>query len=240
MCKWNKKPTEIQKRGWQGHLLFLIGMMLSRMLLRLRYIGQSNIPTGEKPYLVVANHQTMFDGLWIMGGIPQTQLKRFSCLAGSDLEKNFGLTGRVMFRVGKAIPIDREGNPIRGLILARRALQKGSIVMIHPEGTRTYDGKIGEIKNGAAYLAKKTGVPVIPVYIDGGYEAFSRYMPVPRPIDWKHLRRKKLTVEYGLPIYPSDYDSVDTVMEAISRVLLEKEEEAFKNKANACENPRRP
>ncbi len=238
MCKWNKKPTEMQQRGWQGRFLYRMGMMLSRMLLRLRYVGQSNLPQGEEAYLVVANHQTMFDGLWIMGGIPKKQIPRFSCLAGADLEKNFGLTGRIMFRVGQAIPIDREGSPIRGLILARRALQKGSIVMIHPEGTRTYDGKIGEVKNGAAYLAHKTGVPVIPVYIDGGFEAFSRYMPVPRPIDWKRFRRKKMTVEYAEAIYPDNYDSVDAVMEAINQVLYKKEAEAFKVKEQSPEKTR--
>lgn len=238
MCKGRKKPTEIQQRGWQGRVLYFFGMLLSRLLLRLRYIGQSNLPQGEEPYLVVANHQTMFDGLWIMGGIPKKQLSRFSCLAGADLEKNFGLTGRIMFRVGQAIPIDREGSPIRGLILARRALQKGSIVMIHPEGTRTYDGKIGEVKNGAAYLAHKTGVPVIPVYIDGGFEAFSRYMPVPRPIDWKRFRRKKITVEYGKAIDPTAYDSVDAVMEAINRVLYDKETDAFKAKEQLSKKKR--
>ncbi len=228
MCKRNKKPTEMQKRGWIGYTLFYLGTFLSRILIRLRYVNQSNIPQGKTPYLIVANHQTMFDGLWIMGGIPREQIPQFSGLAGSDLEKNFGLTGRIMFRVGQAIPIDREGSPIRGLILARRALKKGSIVMIHPEGTRTYDGRIAEMKNGAAYLANKTGVPVVPVYIDGGFEVFSRYMSVPQPIDWKHLRRKKLTVEFCSPIDPTDYDTVHSLMDAINSVLYEKESDAFK------------
>lgn len=223
----------MQERGWSGYVLYRLGLFFSRVLIRLQYINQSNIPNDDSPYLVVANHQTMFDGLWIMGGIPKKQIPQFSCLAGSDLERNFGLTGRIMFRVGKAIPIDREGSPIRGLILARRALKKGSIVLIHPEGTRTYDGRIAKMKNGAAYLAYKTGVPVVPVYIDGGFEVFSRYMSVPQPIDWKRLRRKKMTVEFCPPIDPADYDSISDLMDAISRVLHEKEEEAFTARAQS-------
>lgn len=222
MCKRRKKPTEMQERGWQGHILFLVGMFVSRLSLRLRYVGQNNLPE-HAPYIVVANHQSMFDGLWIMGGIPREQLPRFSCLAGSDLEQNFGLTGRIMFRVGKAIPIDRHGNPLRGLLLAKKELEKGNIVMIHPEGTRTHDGLIGEIMNGAAYLAAKTKVPVIPVYIDGAYEVFSRHMSVPHSIDWKHLRRKKITVEFFPAIDPQAYNDKHDLMDAINDVLYAKQ-----------------
>lgn len=222
MWKRKKKPTEIQKRGWQGHFLFLFGMLLSRLFLRLRYRGKEHIPT-EGTYLVVANHQSMVDGLWIMGGIPSNQLPRFSVIGGSDLEQSYGLTGRILFRVGKVIPIDRHGNPLRGLLLAKKAIDKNTIVMIHPEGTRTSDGRIAEMKNGAAYLAIKTKVPVIPVYIDGAYEAFSRHMSVPHPIDWKRFRRKQVTIEFCPAIDPCDFGDVDSLMTAITEVLLEKE-----------------
>jgi 1-acyl-sn-glycerol-3-phosphate acyltransferase len=226
--KWKRKdkPTDIQRRGWQGHFLFLLGMLLSRLFLRLRYLGRDHIPR-RGSYLVVANHQSMVDGLWIMGGIPSSQLPRFSVIGGSDLEQSFGLTGRILFRVGKVIPIDRHGNPLRGLLLAKKAIEKNTIVMIHPEGTRTYDGRIGEMKNGAAYLAKKTGVPVIPVYINGAFDVFSRHMSMPRPIDWKRFRRKKVTIEFCPPIDPAVFKDVDSLMEAISQTLLQKEEAAL-------------
>ncbi len=221
-----RKPTQLQERGWLGHFLFLLAMALSRLFLRLRYKGREQIPR-EGAYLVIANHQSMFDGLWIMGGIPAAQLPRFSVMAGSDLEQNFGLTGRIMFRVGRAIPIDRHGNPLRGLLLAKKALENNNIVMIHPEGTRTSDGRIGEIKNGAAYLAIKTKLPVIPVYIDGAYEAFSRHMSVPHPIDWKRFRRRKITIEFCPPLDPTGYPGKDELMAAMSQVLFDKEKEAL-------------
>lgn len=224
--KRKKKITDVQKRGWQGHLLYLIGMFLSRLLLRLRYVGKEFIPK-EGTYLVVANHQSMFDGLWIMGGIPKEQLPRFSVMAGSDLEQNFGLTGRIMFKVGKCIPIDRHGNPLRGLLLAKKALENNQIVMIHPEGTRTHDGRIADMKNGAAYLAAKAKAPVIPVYIDGAYEAFSRHMSVPHPFDWKRFRRKMITIEFCPAIYPESYQDINVLMDAITDALLAKEMSAF-------------
>jgi len=226
MSKRRKKPTELQSRGWQGRLVYAVGMFLSQLLIRLKYLGQENLPK-EGAYIIAANHQTMFDGLWIMGGIPQEQLPRFSCIAGSDLEQHYGLTGRIMFRVGKAIPIDREGNPMRGLVLSKQQLEKGAVIMIHPEGTRTHDGRIGEMKNGVAYLARKAGVPIIPTYIDGGYEIFSRYMSVPHPIDWKRFRRKKMTIEFGEPIYPEDYKSNAQMMDELTTYFEGKEREAL-------------
>ncbi len=229
MFKRRKKLTDVQKRGWQGHFLYLMGMGLSRLLLRLRYVGKEHIPA-EGTYLLIANHQSMFDGLWIMGGLPKDQLPRFSVVGGSDLAQQYGLTGRIMFRVGKVIPIDRYGNPLRGLLLAKKALENGTIVMIHPEGTRTHDGRIGEMKNGAAYLGIKTKVPVIPVYLDGAYEAFSRHMSVPRPFDWKKMRRKQITIEFCPPVDSSLYKDKDELMEAVTRVLLDREEKALAKK----------
>lgn len=223
MCRRRKKLTRMQERGWLGHSLFLISMGLSRLLMRLAWPGREKLPK-EGAYLLVANHQSMFDGLWIMGGLPKKDRARFSALAGSDLEEQFGLTGKMMFRVGRAIPIDRFGNPLRGLLLAKKALEQGDIVLIHPEGTRTHDGRIGEMLNGAAYLGIKAGVPVVPVYIEGAYQVFSRHMSIPRPIDWKKMRRKKIRIHFLPPLYPEEWGDKDHLMEAISSCLLEKEE----------------
>ena len=60
-----------------------------------------------------------------------------------------------------AVPIDRFGNPIRGLIIAKRKVDEGNIMLVHPEGTRSMDGHLGEMKNGAAYIAIKSRVPIL-------------------------------------------------------------------------------
>ena len=116
---------------------------------------------------------------------------------------------------------------MRGLVLSKQQLEKGAVIMIHPEGTRTYDGRLGQMKNGVAYLARKTGVPIVPTYIDGGYEIFSRYMSVPRPIDWKRFRRKKMTIEFGEPFYPENYKNNAQIMDVLTIYLKEKEREAL-------------
>jgi 1-acyl-sn-glycerol-3-phosphate acyltransferase len=57
---------------------------------------------------------------------------------------------------------------------AVRRIAKGQVVVIFPEGTRSSDGAIGEFKAGAFYIARKAGVPILPVYIDGGRHALPK------------------------------------------------------------------
>lgn len=223
------KQITMYERSWLAKAIYHTSMFLSKIFVRLRYKGQENLPT-EDNYIIVANHQSFFDGLWLMGGVPSEHFASFSCMAGSDLEDDYGLTGKIMLRVGRSILVDRNGNPVRGLIVARQKLEEGNIVMIHPEGTRTHDGKIGEMMNGAAYLAHKTGAPIIPTYIDGAYEIFSRYMPVPYPIHLRRMRRKPLTIEFGEPIYAKDFASKDESMAAVSDWLHAKEAVALAEK----------
>ena len=223
------KQITMYERSWMGKAIYHLAMFLTRILVRLTYKGQENLPA-EGNYIIAANHQSFFDGLWLMGGVPQEHFASFSCMAGSDLEDDYGLLGKLMLRVGRAILVDRNGNPIRGLIVAKKRLEAGDIVMIHPEGTRTHDGKIGEMMNGAAYLAQKTGVPIIPCYINGAYEIYSRYMPLPYPIHLRRMKRKPLTIEFGEPISAGDYATKDEIMAAVSDWLYVKEAIALAEK----------
>ena len=53
-------------------------------------------------------------------------------------------------------------------------LRDGRLVVVFPEGTRSGDGSIGEFRTGAFYLAQKSGAPVVPVFLDGGYRAIPK------------------------------------------------------------------
>lgn len=194
------------RRGFVGHLFFWIGVVSSYVLLRFKSSGRSNIPK-KSPYVIAANHQTFVDGMWIARFLPHKHFKKMCCLAGSDLETNYGLLGRLIMRVGRGIAVERFGSPVRGLIKAKKEVEKGNIMLVHPEGTRTHDGKVAEFKDGAAYMAVKAGVPILPVYIEGGYNAFSRHMRRPQTWDSKRHRRKEVVVHYGVPMLPADFEN---------------------------------
>ena len=112
----------------------------------------------------------------------------------------------VMMHVGRGIAVDRFGNPVRGLIKAKKEVENGNIILVHPEGTRTSDGHLGEFKDGAAYIAVKADAPLLPVYIEGGYQVWSRHMKRPQTWDKKNHRRKRITIHFGKPMLPSEFD----------------------------------
>ena len=74
-------------------------------------------------------------------------------------------------------------------------LKKGRNVLIFPEGTRSRDGSLSEFKQTFTLLACEIGVPVVPVAIDGAFEAFPRNRKFPHPF-------KKINVTYLPPISP--------------------------------------
>lgn len=201
--QWRSDQLPI-RRGFIGHAANAIAMTATRLLIRLSAEGREHIPE-KTPYVIASNHVTYIDGMWIGAYLPKGHFRHFSCIAGSDLEYQHGWLGRVILRVGRAIPIDRFGNPVRGLIIAKKKVDEGNILLVHPEGTRSDDGQLGEMKDGAAYIAVKSKVPLVPVYVDGGYEVFSRHMKRPQPRDPKTGKKRRVVIHFGPPLKPQDF-----------------------------------
>lgn len=194
------------KRGLVGNLAFLGGMLVTRIGIRLRAEGLENIPK-TTPYVIAANHETYVDGMWIGHFLPRKHFKVMSCIAAKDLEDKHGLMGRLIVKVGRAIAVDRFGNPVRGLIIAKKKVDEGNIMLVHPEGTRSIDGRLAEMKDGAAYISYKSKVPLLPVFIDGGYEVFNRHMKRPKGRDPVTHRRRTVIVRFGKPLNPADFSN---------------------------------
>jgi len=214
------------KRGFIGNAAYDVGMLATLIFLRFSAEGKENIPK-TIPYVIAANHQTYVDGMWLAYFLPRKHFKTFCCLAASDLETDHGLMGRLIMRVGQGIAVDRYGSPVRGLIKAKKEVENGHVMLVHPEGTRSHDGKVAELKDGAAYMALKANVPLLPVYIEGGYAVFSRHMKKPQPWDHAAHRRKKVVVHYGKPFLPADYGKdAHQLTQAITQWMLQMEKKA--------------
>jgi len=202
------------RRGVVGTLGFYGGLFVTRLIVRLRARGTKNITT-QIPYVIAANHQTYVDGLLISAFLPRFHFKKLASLTAKDLEDQHGLFGKLIVRVGRGIAVDRFGNPIRGLIIAKKKVEEGNILLVHPEGTRSPTGELGEMKDGAAYIAIKSKVPLLPVFIEGGYEVFSRHMKWPRPFDRKTGKRREITVVFGKPFDPKEFKNAKELTEAL-------------------------
>jgi 1-acyl-sn-glycerol-3-phosphate acyltransferase len=79
-----------------------------------------------------------------------------------------------------AIAIDREGGGLAGLKETLRRLKAGELVLIFPEGTRTSDGELAPLKPGFLAVARRSRVPLVPVGIDGAYQAWPRSARLPK------------------------------------------------------------
>jgi 1-acyl-sn-glycerol-3-phosphate acyltransferase len=104
--------------------------------------------------------------------------RRMNYLARDTLFRVPGLSQLITFL--DAIPIDREGGGLAGLKETLRRLKGGEFVLIFPEGTRTRDGNLGPLKPGFISVARRSRMPLIPVGIDGAYQAWPRRAALPR------------------------------------------------------------
>jgi len=76
-----------------------------------------------------------------------------------------------------------------------KILNDGKSILMFPEGEKTKNGEVGNGKGGIAFLSHTTGVPIVPVAMNGHFKM--------RPIDFL-LRRRSLAINYGKPIYPTE------------------------------------
>ena len=112
-----------------------------------------------------------------------------------------------------AIPIDRDGLGLNGIKESLRRLKRGEMVLIFPEGTRTRDGEIAPFRPGFTVLAARSKAWILPVAIEGAFDAWPRSRKLPR--------LRTIHVLYGEPIPPEEIagrDERELVAEVERRV----------------------
>lgn len=218
---------KIYKRNFFFRQLQKFFLFWLKRKVNLEYAGLENIPE-DTSYVMVCNHETIVDGMLVQGALNDKQLARFHCLAGADLATNYGLIGKMALYMGQAVPIDRHGNPLKGLYKAKDLLESAGHkgLLIFPEGTRSFDGRLSPMHGGAALLVRNTGVPLIPVFIDGAYEFFNRYYDKPHFRDAVSKKKLHIKVSFGQPLDTSKCKRTKEITELFSQWF----DNAFANK----------
>ncbi len=146
-----------------------------------------------RPVVYMANHQSLYDIPALLASLPgQTRM----------------LAKRSLFRIpffgwaiaaGGFIAIDREdpGSAPKNLRAAAERLRRGASTVVFPEGTRSLDGRLAPLQRGGFLLALKSGLPIVPVGIEGSVAIRRRGSLVVRP--------RRLPVRYGAPIAAAEY-----------------------------------
>jgi 1-acyl-sn-glycerol-3-phosphate acyltransferase len=150
--------------------------------------------------LYLINHQSLFDAFMIVAAVPHYftgvgAIEQFSYPVWGFLAKRYGV-----------IPIVRQerSSAITSLKKLENVINNGTSAMIAPEGTRSLDGKLSNFKKGAFYVAKNTGITIIPIGLKGAYKAKNKK-------DWR-IRPSILTTVFGEPITQSHYENMTVDM----------------------------
>jgi 1-acyl-sn-glycerol-3-phosphate acyltransferase len=170
-------------------------------------IGRENVP--DEGCLIISNHVSYMDPTTVGWAVA----KEIYYLGRKSLFKP-GFWGWFL-PICNVLPIDREGHDISGLRRIIKMLQAGHSVLLFPEGTRSPDGQLQPAQPGAALIAVKANVPILPARVFGTYESLSRHT--------KSLRFHPIRVVIGKPYRPTlpagrlskdDYDRVAQEMMA--------------------------
>jgi len=139
--------------------------------------GMKNIPE-EGAFIIAANHESYMDHLIIASTFICHLDKKVHFLSKKEHFDN--VFKKAWHTYAGAIPLDRKTGGKEALIWAVKALKKGKIIAIHPEGTRTLTGKLQRGKTGIARLALAAKVRVIPVGLIGTFEILPKGKNIPK------------------------------------------------------------
>jgi len=180
-------PETSGQRKW-----FQFGRWLCKVFCRfsskLTVGGLENVPeTG--PVLLISNHQSFLDPMLCGIFIDRTTI----FMARDTLFKNW-LFGW-MIRSVNTIPVRRGEADITAMRTILSRLKDGYCVCLFPEGTRSPDGKISAFKPGFGLLARRGNASIVPVVIDGAFEAWPRQRKL-------FIRGMPISITYGKCITP--------------------------------------
>jgi 1-acyl-sn-glycerol-3-phosphate acyltransferase len=147
---------------------------------------------GDKPVILAANHESYLDPPLI--GMLFPKAIRFIAWDGLFKIPFFAFVLRAL----GAVPVNQQ-NKNSGASLLRDVIEfikNGYSVLIFPEGERSPDGNMLPFEGGVSLISLKTETPIVPIWIDGTFEAYPIFKKFPSP--------RHVAVTFGQPIFPWD------------------------------------
>lgn len=198
-----KPPTEETSKWLKAGILKRMCRWLMRLLMRIAFkayfgfdaYGAENLPKSGA-FIIAANHCSHLDTCAVLLACGK-HASMLRILGAKDYFFNSRIRGWLFHTFLGVIPFDRHVRFTEGLQLAIDALKSGYPLLVFPEGTRSPTGEMQQFKPGVGLLAIEVGVPVVPAFIHGTFQALSRHKRIPT--------RHKITVHIGAPIAPEPY-----------------------------------
>jgi long-chain acyl-CoA synthetase len=190
----------LPRRGPVSRALHPVIAALARLAMRRLFAlaadGQENLPASG-PFILCPNHESYLDPVAVAAALPKDQLKR-TWFAGWTGILFTTAPRRFFSRVAQIIPVDQARGGGASLQLAAEIFARGAALMWFPEGGLTRDGTLQRFHAGIGVLVERHRVPIVPVAIDGTFEAWPFVDGFPRGFKQFH----KVSVRFGKAIDP--------------------------------------
>jgi long-chain acyl-CoA synthetase len=177
-----------------GSCLLALNRGLMRSLFRLRVRGEHRLPQ-KGPFILTPNHASYLDPLAVGAALPRHALNR-TYWGGWTAVMFANPLMRLVSRAVRVMPIDPKGGPLSSVAFAVAAVKQGYNLTWFPEGGRSPDGKLKRFRPGIGLAVSAQPVPLVPVWIDGAYEAL--------PLGKRIPRLRTITITFGEPVAPKE------------------------------------
>lgn len=219
---WKKHLQVLPKEEHLGALEFTTGFfawllrfsitaidcLIFKLFFSIKAEGAENVPK-EGAYILYPNHTSDLDGPAINASLPRRPVFQlfyflfipfyFRPFVKSRLVRN-------SVKMLRLIPFDYSTHFLEALRSSYLVLRRGKGLCYFPEGLRSTTGEVGKFKKGFGILAKETGAKLVPVAIEGAYEAW--------PSTAKYPKRHSIRVRFGKPLLPEDLEKEGLAMGA--------------------------
>ena len=195
-------PEEDLRRISVYNTVRFVDRLVLRGFLSSKCYGAERIPE-KGPVILATTHHSFLDPL-----LTAAVLTRPQCFLARDTLFRMPGFGWLIRSLG-AVPIRRSGVSAReGLRVCTQVLERGRVLVMFPEGTRSQDGRLQPLKSGVAFVAKRSGAPVVPALTVGTFAAWPRHRKLPRIA--------AVSLHIGKPLVFEKRESFDSFTERLS------------------------
>jgi long-chain acyl-CoA synthetase len=161
------------------------------------------------PFIISPNHQSFLDAPLLTAALPWDVFHNVFYVGTSEIFG--GGLWRQFAKFLRLIPVDPDANLVPAMRAGAYGLRSNKVLMLYPEGERSIDGTPKPFKKGAAILAHHLNVPIVPVALDGFFEAWPRGKSFQ---EFSHLQ-----IEVLDPIYPDPKEPAEKAYDRLTAEL---------------------
>ena len=177
-----------------AYCLYLLNVALMKVFCRLRVEGLERLPEGK--FVLTPNHTSYLDPFVLGAALPYRQLRTMYWAGWTGIAFR-NMLFRGFSRLAQVVPIDPDRGAFSSLAIGAAVLSRGRNLAWFPEGHRSLTGELDPFRPGLGILLNHPSYRdawLVPVYIEGGYQAWPPGHATPRP--------GRIRVIFGEPVAP--------------------------------------